>query len=249
MTANSPGVITSLLPSEPALIEARAVRRTFADGRVEALRGVDLVIAAHECVAIEGPSGCGKSTLLHVIGALDAPSAGDVSFRGRSLSTLDNLPAFRARTVGFIFQTSHLLPTLSALENVQIPMFEMPWSARERTRRALALLDSVGLSDRLHHRPGQLSGGERQRVAIARSLANGPELLLADEPTGSLDSDNAAKMLALLRAIHADRRLTLVMVTHDAAVASHADRRLHMRDGAIVADSARPPLLEPGTVA
>ena len=220
------------------------MRRTFFDGRVEALRGIDLAIAANQCVAIEGPSGCGKSTLLQMLGALDSPSAGDIRFRGRSLSTLDDLPAFRARTVGFIFQTPHLLPTLSALENVQIPMFGMPWSARERRRRALALLESVGLSDRLHHRPFHLSGGERQRVAIARSLANDPTLLLADEPTGNLDSVNAARILALLRAVHADRGLTLVVVTHDAAVAGQADRRLQMLDGTIIADSSRPPLRE-----
>ena len=160
------------------------LRRTFDGGRIQALRGVDLAIAPGEFVAIQGPSGCGKSTLLQILGALDAPSGGELRFRGTPLDRLGDLSAFRARTVGFMFQTSYLLPTLSALENVQIPMFEMPWPAGERRTRALALLEAVGLSGRLDHRPANLSGGERQRVAIARSLANEPLLLLADEPTG-----------------------------------------------------------------
>jgi putative ABC transport system ATP-binding protein len=230
---------------ERALIDARNLRRTFDDGRIDALRGVDVSIARGEFVAIQGPSGCGKSTLLQILGALDAPTVGEVRFRGVSVETLGDLSAFRARTVGFVFQSAHLLPTLSPLENVQIPMFEMPWSARERKRRALALLESVGLSERLHHRPAHLSGGERQRVAIARSLANEPELLLADEPTGNLDSVNAGRILALLRAIHADRGLTVVVVTHDAAVASQAGRVLQMLDGQIVSDSGHQP---PGAV-
>lgn len=230
---------------ERALIDARNLRRTFDDGRIDALRGVDVSIARGEFVAIQGPSGCGKSTLLQILGALDAPTVGELRFRGVSVETLGDLSAFRARTVGFVFQSAHLLPTLSPLENVQIPMFEMPWSARERKRRALALLESVGLSERLHHRPAHLSGGERQRVAIARSLANEPELLLADEPTGNLDSVNAGRILALLRAIHADRGLTVVVVTHDAAVASQAGRVLQMLDGQIVSDSGHQP---PGAV-
>lgn len=214
--------------SDPILIEASGLRRTFDEGRVEALRGLDFAIAPGDFIAIQGPSGSGKSTLLHILGALDAPSGGELRFRGTPLDRLGNLAAFRARTVGFVFQSSYLLPTLSALENVQIPMFEMPWPARERRTRALALLDAVGLSDRLDRRPATLSGGERQRVAIARSLANEPLLLLADEPTGNLDSANAARIMALLQTIHAGRSMTLIVVTHDGTVAGQAHRVLQM---------------------
>ena len=199
-----------------------------------------MTIAAGEFVAIQGPSGSGKSTLLHILGALNVPSGGEVRFRGTALERHTDLSAFRARTVGFVFQMSHLLPTLSALENVQIPMFEMPWPADERRRRALALLDAVGLPGRLHHRPVNLSGGERQRVAIARSLANEPLLLLADEPTGNLDSTHAERIMALLMTIHSERRITLVVVTHDDAVATQAQRVLRMLDGRIASETRRP---------
>jgi ABC-type lipoprotein export system ATPase subunit len=220
----------------PTLLEANNLRRTFEHGRVEALRGVDLAIGAGGFVAVEGPSGCGKSTLLHLLGALDVPSSGELRFRGTRLDRLGDLAAFRARTVGFIFQSSYLLPTLSALENVQIPMFEMPWAARDRRKRALALLEAVGLSGRLDHRPAHLSGGERQRVAIARSLANEPLVLLADEPTGNLDSSTAGQIMALLGGIQTERQIALIVATHDATVASQAHRVLQMRDGQIVSD-------------
>src|SRR5262249_41448544 len=159
-------------------------------------------------------------------GALDEPSDGELSFRGNAFNLLGDIAAFRARTVGFIFQSFHLLPTLSAIENVQVPMFEMPWPASERRKRAKELLEAVGLGDRLDHLPSKLSGGERQRVAIARSLANEPAFLLADEPTGNLDSVSAQRIMALLGKIHAERGMTLVVVTHDASVASHAARVL-----------------------
>jgi ABC-type lipoprotein export system ATPase subunit len=213
------------------LIEARGLRRSFEAGRVEALRGVDLRLAEGEFVAIQGPSGCGKSTLLQILGGLDEPTAGDVLFRGEPRRRVRDLAGFRARTVGFIFQSAHLLPTLTALENVQIPMFEMPWRPAERRDRARTLLADVGLGDRLGHRPPQLSGGERQRVAIARSLANEPRLLLADEPTGSLDSENARRILTVLRDVQTRHGVTLVVATHDAAVAAQADRVLPMLDG------------------
>jgi ABC-type lipoprotein export system ATPase subunit len=225
-----------------ALIEARGLRRTFDDGRVEVLRGLDIAIAAGEFVAVQGPSGCGKSTLLHILGALDAPSSGELWFGGKPRDRLGDLASFRARTVGFVFQSSHLLPTLSAFENVQIPMFEMPWPAGQRRRRALALLAAVGLSERLNHRPANLSGGERQRVAIARSLANHPALLLADEPTGNLDSASAGRIVALLKTIHAEQGATLILVTHDPAVAAQAPRVLQMLDGQIVSDARSSPL-------
>ena len=218
-------------PAAHPLIEARGLRRTFESGRVEALRGLDLRLAEGEFVAIQGPSGCGKSTLLQILGGLDEPTGGDLLFRGERRPRIRDLAAFRARTVGFVFQSAHLLPTLSALENVQIPMFEMPWRAADRRARARALLAAVGLDDRLGHRPPQLSGGERQRVAIARSLANQPRLLLADEPTGSLDSENARLILAVLRDVHLRHGVTLVVVTHDPAVAAQADRVLPMLDG------------------
>ena len=225
---------------ESVILEARDLHRKFDPGEVEALRGVDVMIAEGEFVAIQGPSGCGKSTLLHILGALDTPSAGQLRFRGSAVDRYADLSAFRARTVGFVFQMSHLLPTLSAIENVQIPMFEMPWPADERRRRARVLLDAVGLSSRSLHLPANLSGGERQRVAIARSLANEPPLLLADEPTGNLDSENAARIMALLMAIHSERRITLVVVTHDDAVAAKAARVLGMRDGRIVSEERHP---------
>ena len=171
------------------LMEARHVSRTFDDGRIQALRDVTLAVDAGEFVAIQGPSGCGKSTLLQILGGLDRPTSGHVRFQATPLDDMCDLSAFRSRQVGFVFQASHLLPTLSPLENVEIPMFEMPWRRTERRRRAVALLDAVGLRDRMHERPAHLSGGERQRAAIARALANDPAVLLADEPTGNLDSD------------------------------------------------------------
>ncbi len=215
------------------LVEARELRRVFDDGRVQAVRGVTFAIQPGEFVAIQGPSGSGKSTLLQMLGALDVPSSGELRFVGTPFDQLGDLSVFRARRVGFIFQSFHLLPTLSAVENVQVPMFEMPWPAAVRRRRAVALLEAVGLSDRLDHRPAKLSGGERQRVAIARSLANEPILLLADEPTGNLDSVNADRTMALLASIHGRRNMTVVVVTHDAAVARYASRVLQMRDGRI----------------
>lgn len=231
------GNATAADSGRPALVEARGLCRTFDGGNVQALRGADFAIGEGELVAVVGPSGCGKSTLLQLLGALDRPTGGDVLFRGRPLSAIRDLPGFRARAIGFIFQSFHLLPTLTALENVQMPMFEMPWPASERRRRAEDLLKAVGLGDRKDHLPAKLSGGERQRVAIARSLANEPELLLADEPTGNLDSQSATAVLDLLQHIHEQRGMTVVVVTHDPSVAGVADRILRMLDGRIVADT------------
>jgi putative ABC transport system ATP-binding protein len=215
------------------LLRARALHRRFDGGRIHALRGVDLDVDAGEFVSIEGPSGCGKTTLLQILGALDAPSSGEVTFRGEPLPSGAAAWHYRARTVGFVFQSSHLLPTLTAVENVEAPMFEMPWRARERRARARAMLEQVGFASRPADFPRMLSAGERQRVAIARSLANDPDILLADEPTGSLDSANAGRILELLRDIQRRRGLTLVVVTHDASVASVSDRRIHMIDGRV----------------
>ena len=223
--------------SEP-LLEIRDVRRSYDGGQVEALRGVSFSVNAGEFISIAGPSGCGKSTLLQLLGALDHPDSGDIRFRAESLRTLRDPGAFRARNIGFIFQSFHLLPTLTALENVQMPMFEMPYSAAERRRRASALLQAVGMEHRLHHLPQKLSGGERQRTAVARSMANEPSILLADEPTGNLDSVNSKRIMELLTGLHQERGTTLIVVTHDPEIAACARRQIRMRDGLIASDSA-----------
>jgi putative ABC transport system ATP-binding protein len=203
---------------------------------VQALRGVDFRIEQGEFVAIIGSSGCGKTTLLQMLGALDKPSGGSLHYRGDSLPDLADTSSYRAREIGFIFQSFHLLPTFTALENVQIPMFESNLPASERRGRAMSLLKSVGLEQRSKHFPSKLSGGERQRVAIARSLANGPSVLLADEPTGNLDSENARIILDLLVRLHEEQKMTLVLVTHDMIIATKAVRQLQMMDGRIVFD-------------
>lgn len=202
--------------------------------RVEALRGVNLTVQEGEFIALVGPSGSGKSTLLHLIGAMDTPTRGEVLFAGKSLGTLrdDERTRLRCRAIGFVFQTFNLLPTLTALENVEIVMRFAGMSARERTARARELLAMVGLSTRLNHLPRQMSGGERQRVAIARALANHPKLVLADEPTGNLDSVTGEEIMALLQEVHRGGQ-TLVLVTHNMAVAAQADHVLHLKDGVI----------------
>ena len=226
-------------PSASALLEAKALTREFDEGQVKALRGVDFSIKEGDFVAIVGPSGCGKSTLLQLLGALDRPTSGTLLYRGISLSDHSNPAAYRAREVGFIFQAFQLLPTFTAAENVQIPMFETDRSASERRERALELLKLVGLEHRLDHFPSKLSGGERQRVAIARSLANEPSLLLADEPTGNLDSENAHSVLDLIISLQQEQGRTMVLVTHDPTIAERAGRTLRMMDGRIVSDDKR----------
>jgi putative ABC transport system ATP-binding protein len=221
------------------LLAAEGLFKTYPDGEVHALNGVSLGIREAEYVAITGPSGCGKSTLLNVLGALDRPDSGEVFFRGEPLSRRRDLDRFRARQIGFVFQSFFLLPALTARENVQIPMFEgPPRTARERVKKADELLELVGMARRASHRPMRLSVGERQRVALARALANDPVLLLADEPTGNLDSDNADHVLDLLTAMQRDRRLALLVVTHSPEVAERADRVVRMKDGRVVSDSA-----------
>ena len=222
--------------SGASLLEAKALTRDFDEGQVKALRGVDFSIEEGEFVAITGPSGCGKSTLLQLLGALDRPTAGTLLYRGESLPDNPDPARYRAREVGFIFQAFCLLPTFTAAENVQMPMFETDRSVSERRARAVELLKLVGLEHRLEHFPSKLSGGERQRVAIARSLANEPSLLLADEPTGNLDSENAHSVLELLVRLQQERGRTMVLVTHDATIAQRANRVLRMLDGLIVSD-------------
>jgi len=220
-----------------SIFDVRGLKKEFDDGSVQALRGVDLQIHQGEFVAITGPSGCGKSTLLQMLGALDAPSAGTLNYRGRSLPDLADPAAYRAKEVGIIFQAFHLLPTFTAVENVQMPMFETDRPASERREHAISLLKSVGLEHRIHHFPTKLSGGERQRVAIARSLANGPSVLLADEPTGNLDSENAHIILDLIIRLHREQMMTMVLVTHDPTIAARASRVIRMMDGRIRSDS------------
>jgi putative ABC transport system ATP-binding protein len=218
------------------IYEGIGLKKEFDDGTVKALRGVDIKIAEGEFVAIVGPSGSGKTTLLQLLGALDKPSEGKLNYRGQSLFDLPDTAAYRAHEIGFIFQAFHLLPTFTASENVQIPMFENNKSRDERKARALELLKAMGLEHRVDHFPAKLSGGERQRVAIARSLANSPSVLLADEPTGNLDSVSAGHVLELLTSLHRDRRMTMVLVTHDMTVAARASRAVQMRDGCVVFD-------------
>ena len=209
------------------------VSRTYDDGSVQALSNVSLDIKASEYLAIMGPSGSGKSTLLNLLGALDRPTGGDIVFEGRSLLQLPELDQFRASTLGFVFQSFYLLPTLTALENVQIPMFESRLGPRQRVEKATELLALVGMSHRQRHLPAKLSVGERQRVAIARALANDPKLLLADEPTGNLDTASGNNVLDLFDRLHRERGLTLVVITHDSQVAARAERTILLRDGQI----------------
>jgi putative ABC transport system ATP-binding protein len=220
------------------VFEAAGLEKKYDDGRVHALRGVTFTVTQGEFVTITGPSGCGKTTLLQMLGALDRPTAGSLLYRGNSIPDLRDPSIYRAHEIGFIFQAFHLLPTFTALENVQIPMFESDLSISERKNRAVTLLQSVGLGHRLSHFPAKLSGGERQRVAIARSLANNPSVLLADEPTGNLDSENARLILELIVRLHREQNMTLMLVTHDMSIAQRGSRTIQMKDGRIVSDRA-----------
>jgi ABC-type lipoprotein export system ATPase subunit len=219
------------------LLYADDVHKQYPDGQVRALNGVTFGVRAGEATAITGPSGSGKSTLLNVLGTLDRPDRGEVYYQGEPLSARRDLDRFRARQIGFVFQSFFLLPTLTSRENVMGPLCGGPPGPRARAKKADELLDLVGMSHRAQHRPGKLSVGERQRVALARALANDPVLLLADEPTGNLDSDNATRVLDLLTGLQRDRNLALVVVTHSPDVAARADRIVQMRDGSVVGPS------------
>ncbi len=222
----------SPVPPSP-LLRAEGLTKTYPDGEVQALRGVSLNVEQNEAVAIMGPSGCGKSTLLNLLGGLDRPTGGEIYFRGTPLSRIDR-DQYRAREIGFVFQSFHVLSTLSAVENVQVPMFETTLGRRQRVERAEALIEQVGLAHRRNHRPMQLSVGERQRVAIARALANEPSLLLADEPTGNLDSRSQNEVLQLLDDLRQRQGLTLIIITHSPEVAAAAQRVIRMRDGRVL---------------
>jgi putative ABC transport system ATP-binding protein len=214
-------------------LEARNLRKTYDDGRIEALRGVSLSISAGEYIAISGASGSGKSTLLHLLGGLDLATSGEVLFENAILGSVINLDEYRAHRIGFIFQAFYLLPTLSALENVQVPMLAISGDSNSRAVRAEALLRELGLEHRLRQYPNELSAGERQRVAIARALANNPSILLADEPTGNLDSVNSARIMEILTGIQKMRGMTLIIVTHENDIANAAPRHIRIRDGRI----------------
>jgi putative ABC transport system ATP-binding protein len=216
------------------IIETRDISRIYGDGEaIRALDGVNLCVRRGEFLAVMGPSGSGKSTLLNVIGALDRPTSGKVFVNGQDLAQIRNLDRFRAHTVGFIFQLHNLLPTLTALENVEVPMVGQ-LGPRARRKHAKELLELVGLPDRMRHLPNQLSGGQRQRVAVARALANNPPLVLADEPTGSLDTASGQDLLGLLRELNRSQGTTFVLVTHDPAVARQTRRVIVMADGRIL---------------
>ncbi len=219
-----------------AILSTKGLTKNYPDGNVAALTDVNLSIPRGQYAAIVGPSGCGKSTLLNLLGALDEPTAGSVYFAGRSFAELGGMDQFRAQKLGFVFQSFYLLPILTARENVQIPMFEGTLSAAARAKRAAELLELVGMSHRAGHLPKQLSVGERQRVAIARALANNPELLLADEPTGNLDSKTAQEICGLFDQLHREQGMTIVLVTHDQNVANRAERIIAMRDGRVADD-------------
>jgi len=231
-----------LTPKRSAVetIRTEALVRHYAMGRaaIPALRGIDLIVRKNEFVAIMGPSGCGKSTLMNLLGCLDTPDSGRYWLNGRLVSELDGreLARIRNREIGFVFQTFALLPRLTALANVEMPLVYGGIRSAERRKRAVRALESVGLGDRASHRPAELSGGQRQRAAIARALVTSPALLLADEPTGNLDTATGAEILALFDALHRAGN-TLVLVTHEREVAARAQRTIQLRDGLVVGDA------------
>jgi putative ABC transport system ATP-binding protein len=238
---NVTGPTESKLSSGP-IIDVMALSREYRMGAsiIQALRGVDLSIGAGEFVALMGPSGCGKSTLLHLLGCLDVPSAGSYFLEGQEVSKMSarERAILRGRRIGFVFQNFFLLPNLSSLENVALPLLYQR-DAHQARQRAAEVLEKLGLTDRARHRPMELSGGERQRVAIARALVNQPAILLADEPTGNLDSATGAEMMAML-VEQWQNGVSILLVTHDSQVAAYAQRVIHMRDGRILSEERNP---------
>ncbi len=226
--------------TDTCMVRARGLRKEYGKDAalVRAVDNVDLDVAAGETVAVMGPSGCGKSTLLHLLGGLDRPSAGRIWLAGQRIDEMSerSMAALRRDAVGFVFQAFHLMDELTSVENIELPALLAGRSPRAARRRALELLDQVGLADRARHLPSQLSGGQRQRVAIARALANRPLVVLADEPTGNLDSEATLDVLRLLESLHVAGQ-TVVIVTHDSRIAATADRLISMRDGAFVDDT------------
>lgn len=223
-------------PNDSPLLRADHVSRVYDDGQVQALKDVSITIHQGEYVAIVGPSGSGKSTLLNVLGGLDEPTSGHVLFKEQPIRDAAALDRLRSTEIGYVFQSFYLLPTLTAVENVQLPMFETSMSSRQRQDKANELLEIVGMTHRAAHLPTKLSVGERQRVAIARSLANDPIAILADEPTGNLDSKTGLEILALFDQLHQQGK-TLVVITHDHSVAARAERTVEVKDGQLISDT------------
>ena len=225
-------------------VEARDVTRSYAlEGvTVDALRGVNVRIDRGEYLAIVGPSGSGKSTLMHLLGCLDRPTTGELRIDGRDVAGLDDteLAQLRNETIGFVFQSFQLLARTDAVDNVALPVVYRGVRGSERRRRAVEALEAVGLGHRLSHRPSQMSGGEQQRVAVARALVGGPAILLADEPTGNLDTRNGVEIMAILERLNAERGVAVVLVTHDAEIAGRARRQIRLRDGLVESDDATP---------
>jgi putative ABC transport system ATP-binding protein len=230
---------------QETLLAVQGLRKTYTIGTqtVHALDGVDLTIARNEYVALMGPSGSGKSTLMNMLGCLDTPTSGSYLLNGKDVSRLDEdaLADIRNKEIGFVFQTFNLLPRYSALENVALPLIYAGVSRDEREERARQVLDQVGLADRMHHRPNELSGGQRQRVAVARALVNRPSIILADEPTGNLDSATSMEIMALFRAIH-EAGNTIIVVTHEEDIAACAQRIVRLKDGRVDSDAAARPV-------
>lgn len=215
------------------VVEIENLSKYYENGNVKALDGINLTIEEGEFVAIMGPSGSGKSTLLNMIGSLDRSDDGKIIVDGHDLLLEKDLSNFRSETIGFVFQLHNLLPMLSSLENIELPTYELKISSDEREKRASKLLKKVGLEDKAKFSPKKLSGGERQRIAVARALVNHPSIILADEPTGSLDSDNSQKILQLLKDLHKEENITLIIITHDPNIAQQAGRIVNILDGKI----------------
>ena len=213
------------------IIEIKRLKKSYDNGKIKALNGMDLEVKRGEFISIMGPSGSGKSSLLNMIGALDRADEGSIKVAGIDLMKTKKLYEFRSKEIGFVFQMHNLIPNLSVLENVQIPMFETKTSSKDMKKRALELLKAVNLEDKINQKPTRLSGGERQRVAIARALVNHPSIILADEPTGSLDSKTGEVILNLLKDLHSKENVTLVMVTHEPYVGKMAERIVTVLDG------------------
>jgi ABC-type lipoprotein export system ATPase subunit len=234
------------------IVTVRDLHKSFllGDQWVHALNNVSLQIPQGQFIGIMGPSGSGKSTLLYLLGGLDRPNEGQISVAGRRLDGLsgEELAHFRRETVGFIFQAFHLVPTMTALENVALPGIFANIPREVRERRAIKLLTALGMEERMDHRPAQLSGGQQQRVAIARALFNNPPIIMADEPTGALDSKTGQTVMEMLRYLCKKRGKTIIIVTHDAGVASYADRMLHLKDGKIVQDDLQIAVTEPAAI-